>query len=244
MRKVQNGSGSLRQRGVPQSGHWFAGGSSLVLAIALAIPGVAQAQAAGAAAPKASPPADTASANTISDLVVTARRVEERMQDIPASVAAISGSDVARMTSMADVQSLVSGVTFQTFGPIPAIGIRGFGNRTQAGNPSNSAVGIFEDGVFVAPALSSIITRSDTERVEIAKGPQSTLYGRSSFAGAFNIATADPAKQLSGYVDAGYGASSVGGGQSWRVQGAVSIPLSDTFSVGSMARREAGWLYP
>lgn len=231
MQKVQTGSGLLRCKR-SGAGRLFAAASSLVLVIALATPGLAQAQATGAAASKPqAADASASSSTTISDLVVTARRVEERLQDIPASVQAISGSDIGRMNSLADIQSLVSGVTFQTFGSIPAIGIRGFGNRTQAGNPSNSAVGIFEDGVFIAPTLSTIMNRSDTERVEIAKGPQSTLYGRSSFAGAFNIVTADPAKSLSGYLDAGYGASSVSGDNLWRVQGAVSIPLSDTLSV-------------
>jgi iron complex outermembrane receptor protein len=91
-------------------------------------------------------------------------------------------------------------MSVQTIGPIPLVGIRGFGNRSQAGNPTNSAVGIFQDGVFVVPILSSTINRIDTERVEIAKGPQSTLYGRSSFIGAFNIVTTDPGKVLAGYV--------------------------------------------
>jgi iron complex outermembrane receptor protein len=194
----------------------------------LLMPGVAMAQAAGGAAPAADAAAPE---DKLGDIVVTARRVKERLQDIPASVSAITGKDVAQMTSLADIQSKVAGVTFQTIGPIPLVGIRGFGNRSQAGNPTNSAVGIFQDGVFVVPILSSTINRIDTERVEIAKGPQSTLYGRSSFIGAFNIVTTDPGKELAGYVSAGYGASSVEGDTSWRIQGAVSLPLSDTLSV-------------
>ena len=196
--------------------------SPLALVMALAMPGMAYAQDAAAA---------EADEGQISDIVVTARRTEETLQDIPASVSAITGDDVARMDSLGDVQSLVSGVTFQTVGPIPAVGIRGFGNRTSAGNPSNTAVGIFQDGVFVIPTLSTVINRTDTTRVEVAKGPQSTLYGRSSFAGAINIATADPTSDFSGYVSAGYGFGAVGGENMWHVQGAVSVPLSDTLSV-------------
>ncbi len=207
-----------------KAGHWLLRSSSLALALSCAISGNAHAQEA---------PADetVAEEGQIADIVVTARRTEENLQDIPASVSAISGDDVARMDSLGDIQSLVSGVTFQTVGPIPAVGIRGFGNRTSAGNPSNTAVGIFQDGVFVIPTLSTIINRTDTARVEVAKGPQSTLYGRSSFAGAFNIATADPTNDLSGYVSAGYGFGAVGGENLWHVQGAVSVPLSDTLSV-------------
>jgi outer membrane receptor protein involved in Fe transport len=195
------------------------------LAAAIAVPCAAQ-----AAAPE-SPAAAAAPQLQLEEIVVTARRVEERLQDIPASVSAITGDDVAQMRSLADIQSKVSGVTFQTIGPIPVVGIRGYGNRSQAGNPSNNAVGIFQDGVFVASTLSTIINRTDTERVEIAKGPQSTLYGRSSFTGAFNIVTADPADHFSGYLDAGYGVSSVDGEKLWRVQAAVSAPIADTLSL-------------
>ena len=208
-------------------GKRLATGSALVIALTLAGPAYAQAADPAVAAPEASE-SDT---GQIADIVVTARRVEERLQDIPASVAAITGDQVARMDSLADIQSLVSGVTFQTVGPIPVVGIRGFGNRSIAGNPSNSAVGIFQDGVFVTPSLSTVINRTDTARVEIAKGPQSTLYGRGSFTGAFNIVTADPTDDLSGYIDAGYGLSSVEGEDLYHVQGAISLPLSETLSV-------------
>ncbi|MCP3730003.1 TonB-dependent receptor [Sphingomonas sp. MG17] len=241
MRKIRMGSNPRRQLGT-----WFAAGSSLALAAVFAAPGVAQAETADPA-PVAAPAqdADAGDGAQIADIVVTARRVEERQQDIPASVAAITGDELGGMASLADIQSKVSGVTFQVIGPVPVIGIRGFGNRSAAGNPSNSAVGIFQDGVFVAPTLSTVINRTDTERVEVAKGPQSTLYGRASFTGAFNIATADPAKEFSGYLDAGAGVSSTHGDTMWRVQGAVSLPLSDTLSVRlyGLAEKREGYVY-
>ena len=123
------------------------------------------------------------SENALGDIVVTARRVRERLQDIPASVSAITGDRAAGLTSIADISSNVSGVTFKTLGPFPTVGIRGFGNRTDP-TAQISTVGIFEDGVFVAPLLATLATRVDTDRVEVAKGPQSTLYGRASFTGA------------------------------------------------------------
>ncbi|MES2755958.1 MAG: TonB-dependent receptor [Pseudomonadota bacterium] len=213
----------------------------LTLALASAYPNIGFAQAADAkpAAAVAEGPAQ------IESVVVTARRKVERLQEIPASVAAITGDKIANMTSLAEIQSLVSGVTFKTFGPIPTVGIRGFGNRTVAGNTTNSTVGIFQDGVFIAPPLVVIASRIDTERVEVAKGPQSTLYGRSSFTGAINIVSNDPAKEFGGYVDAGYGASSVHGENLWHVRGAVSAPINDTLSVRFFGLREArdGYTY-
>lgn len=170
--------------------------------------------------------------------MVTARRVEERLQDIPASVAAITGDQAARMESLADIQSLVSGVTFQSIGPIPLVGIRGFGNRSQAGIATTSTVGIFQDGVFVSPPLVSLIGRVDAGRIEIAKGPQSTLYSRASYTGAFNIVSNDPDDDFSGYLEAGYGTSSVDGDDIWSVRGAVSLPISDTLSMRVFGLRE------
>lgn len=212
--------------------------SSFALAIALMVPGAALAapedQAASTAATTEEQPEDA----PIGDIIVTARRVSERLQDIPASVSAVTGEQVSAMRSLADISSMVSGVTFKSYGPIPIVGIRGFGNRSQAGIATTSTVGIFQDGVFVSPPLVSLISRVDTGRVEVAKGPQSTLYGRASYTGAINIVSNDPDKDFSGYLEAGYGTSSVASEDIWSVRGALSIPLSDTLSVRVFGLRE------
>jgi iron complex outermembrane recepter protein len=212
---------------------WFLRASSLTLAVACALPGVAQAQ-------EQAPVADEAVADEgqIGDIIVTARRVSERLQDIPASVSAVTGDDVDRMSSLSDIQSQVSGVTFKSFGPIPVVGIRGFGSRSQAGVATTATVGIFQDGVFVSPPLTSLISRVDTQRVEVAKGPQSTLYGRASYTGAINTVSNDPENEFGGYVEAGYGMSSVGSEDIWSVKGAVNVPLGDTLSVRFFGLRE------
>jgi iron complex outermembrane receptor protein len=232
-------SSAAPRRARSTSTRWAARSSALTMALASAYPSLGYAQTADAAQPAA----DTSV--QIESVVVTARRVVEKLQEIPASVAAISGDKVANMSSLADLQSMVSGVTFKTFGPIPTVGIRGFGNRTVAGNTANSTVGIFQDGVFVAPPLVVIASRIDTERVEVAKGPQSTLYGRSSFTGAINIVSNDPAKDFSGEVDAGYGGSSVHGENLWHVRGSLSVPINDQLGVRFFALRESrdGYTY-
>jgi outer membrane receptor protein involved in Fe transport len=240
MFKIQTQSGA-QQQARSQLNRRVARQSLLAVAVAgaYAVPGVACADDAQAGQAKADAPAQ------IETVVVTARRKVERLQEIPASVAAINGDKVANMTSLSDIQSLVSGVTFKNFGPIPTVGIRGFGNRTVAGNTTNSTVGIFQDGVFVAPTLVVIASRLDTDRVEVAKGPQSTLYGRSSFTGAINIVSNDPAKDLGGYVEAGVGQSEVHGENLWSVRGAVSVPVNDKLAVRFFALREArdGYTY-
>jgi iron complex outermembrane receptor protein len=234
-------SSDAPQRESAQLGQWLARSSALALAIAM--PGVAHASqvapTGGQAAADSDAPSATAGNNgQIGDIVVTARRVKEVLQDIPASVSAVTGDSVARMSSLSDIQSMVSGVTFQTYGPIPTVGIRGFGNRTSAGSAAIATVGIFQDGVFVSPSLAVDASRIDSERVEVAKGPQSTLYGRASFTGAINIVSSDPTKTFSGYLDGGYGGSSVHGENLWHLRGAISIPLSDTLSVRFFGARE------
>jgi iron complex outermembrane receptor protein len=220
------------------SNRWAGCASSVALAMALLMPVAAQA----ASDDQATLASGTATAATsdaqVEDIIVTARRVNERLQDIPASVSAVTGDQVRSMKSLADIQSLVSGVTFKLYGPIPVVGIRGFGNRSQAGIATTSTVGIFQDGVFVSPPLVSLISRVDTGRIEVAKGPQSTLYGRASFTGAINIVSNDPDKEFGGYVEAGYGASSVPGEDLWSIRGALSVPLSDTLSVRLFGLRE------
>lgn len=178
-----------------------------------------------------------ARSNQLGDIVVTARRVSERLQDIPASVVSIGDAQVARSSSLDNLQSQVSGLTFKSFGPIPAVGVRGFGNRANTQGPNNT-VGIFQDGVFIAPFLSALNSRIDVERIEVAKGPQSTLYGRSSYAGAINIVTNDPTDTLSGYVDGGIGGSSSHGEFLWHMRGAISGPITDTFSARVFLLRE------
>ena len=264
MRKVESSGSCLSPSSWKRSGHWIARTSWLALAAGFAMPAAGQvsegpaanapvAPSQGSTTPNAStpnaqagtPPETTAPAaavadngTQIGDVVVTARRVQERLQDIPASVSAITGAQVTRMSSLSDISSMVSGVTFKAYGPIPTVGIRGFGNRTMAGVATNATVGIFQDGVFVAPPLVVDVNRIDTQRVEVAKGPQSTLYGRSSFTGAINIVSNDPTKEFSGYLDSGYGGSSVHGENLWHVRGAVSIPLTDTLSVRFFGLRE------
>ncbi|WP_374943767.1 TonB-dependent receptor [Sphingomonas sp.] len=250
MRTTETGANRSPRRLRAASGYRIAHASTLALAIGFATPAFAQISegpAANAQAPNGQPAdqADTPAQNAIpasddqlGDVVVTARRVAERLQDIPASVAAVTGDQVTRMNSLADIQSMVSGVTFRAIGPIPAVGIRGYGNRPTAGFSSNTTVGIFQDGVFIAPTLVTQINRVDSGRVEVAKGPQSILYGRSSFTGAINIVSNDPSKDFSGYVDAGYGGSSVYGEDLWHVRGAVSVPLTNTLAIRVFGLRE------
>jgi iron complex outermembrane receptor protein len=195
---------------------WMNCASLAALAVALGAPGVSQA-------------AENDGAQ-IQELVVTARRVEERLQDIPASVSAVAGAQLAQVKSLQDIQGMVPGLVMKTFGPLPSISLRGYGNRPQLFG-TNSSVGIYEDGVYLSPYLVALSTSLDVARIEVAKGPQSTLYGRSSLAGAINVVTPDPSQTPEGFAEVGYGGASGGSGENlYHAKLVLSGPLTDTLS--------------
>jgi outer membrane receptor protein involved in Fe transport len=125
-----------------------------------------------------------------SDIIVTARRREENLQDVPLSVTAITSETIERqgLQSIVDIAQVTPGLSFrQAFGrnfdrPV----IRGMSNIQ--GSP-NAA--FFIDGIFVTGSISSY-NLDNLERVEVIRGPQSALFGRNTFSGAINYITRQP----------------------------------------------------
>ncbi|MCA3740996.1 TonB-dependent receptor [Phenylobacterium sp.] len=130
-------------------------------------------------------------ATTVDDLVVTARRREEAIQDAPIAITAFTQETIqeARIESLADLGRLTPGLVYTPlFGAqnqLPII--RG---AAQTFGPLN--VGVFLDGVYLSGKAGVDLELNDLERVEIVKGPQSALYGRNTFAGAINYITQRP----------------------------------------------------
>lgn len=138
-------------------------------------------------------------AEGLEEIVVTARKVEERLQDIPLSITALGAEQITRqgVARLEDVAKLVPGLTFD-LGAFPndtRPAIRGMQN--DRGRPS---VAVLLDGqdiggenLYVAGGTSSLNVRLlDLERIEVVKGPQSVLYGRSAFSGAVNYVSKRP----------------------------------------------------
>lgn len=141
---------------------------------------------------------------TLEEVVVTARKREERLQDIPLSVTALSSEDMreANISSLSDIAANTVGFTVNAaFGrsadrPV----IRGLSSIFA----DEELAGYFIDGVFVSGSLQSF-DLSAIERVEIIKGPQSAVFGRRTFSGAVNYVTKVPSPGMSGYVTAEIG---------------------------------------
>lgn len=146
----------------------------------------------------------------LEEIVVTARKRDERLIDIPLSVQAFSAADLsaAGIDDLEDLTLFSPGLDYNSQSStsftgryIPAIRFRGL--TTVSTLPSNQVGSLFVDGVFVLGGAQSI-GFEDVERVEIIKGPQAAFFGRSTFGGAINYITADPADEFGGKVSAEY----------------------------------------
>ncbi|CAN7215543.1 TonB-dependent receptor [Phenylobacterium sp. LjRoot225] len=153
----------------------------------------------------------------VSDIVVTARRREERLQDVPLSVTALSGS-------MLEQRGVVSAIDLNTVSPnlrvsqgaqksLLQMTMRGqsLGNLDANLDPS---VGYYVDGIYVAKLSGANAAMVDIERVEVLKGPQGTLFGRNTPGGALVVTSADPhLSDFSGRAQAVYGSDDFRSGE-------------------------------
>lgn len=180
----------------------------------------------------------------LEEVVVSAQKRTERIQDVPISITAISGQALEdrKIEGASDLQGAVpnlSVVAAPVSGLIAATSIRGLGS----GQPSiwaDPGVGIYVDGVFVGKNQGSLLDMVDLERVEVLRGPQGTLFGRNTTGGAVNFVTRQPSGEFSGNV--GFEVGNYGR----RVE-KVSIDLpkiDNTLSLTIAARKEKqdGWL--
>ena len=132
-------------------------------------------------------------AQAIAEIVVTARRKEENLKEVPLSITAFDSAQIesAGISNLQDVADLTPGLTFfNAFGenlPVPVI--RGIVPQDIFGE---NATAIFVDGVYVSGREGLNFAQLDLERIEVLKGPQSAMYGRNAFAGALNYVTKAP----------------------------------------------------
>jgi iron complex outermembrane recepter protein len=199
-------------------------------------------------------PADdtTASSVKLEEVIVTSQKREERLQDVPIPVTAITASNLSDESrhSLQDYYSQVPGLSMtpQEFSGSPSIAIRGI----TSGDFTNPTVGITVDDVPFGPstvngggAFAPDLDPSDLARIEVLRGPQGTLYGASSIGGLIKYVTADPSTDAaSGRVEAGLLTVHHGPGVGYNVSAAINIPITDTFAVraSGFTREEPGYV--
>ena len=158
-------------------------------------PAMSQTAAPGASAPTGSPsPASPElDPQTLPDIIVTAQKSASTAQKTPISIAVVSGNELRAQasTSLDDVLKNVRGVEVQGAGRGLQLAIRGIGSDLPPG-VGEGAVSTNFDGVYNLRAESGQLGYFDVDRVEVLRGPQSTLYGRNATGGVVNIISADP----------------------------------------------------
>lgn len=155
----------------------------------------------------------------LEEIIVTAQKREQSLQDVPIAVSAFSGDDlVGRVIEDAtDLQMSVPNFIYDQ----SRMQLRGVGNNAIS-STSESGIGYHVNGVYIlAPALRST-EYYDLDRVEVLRGPQGTLYGRNTTAGVVNIITKKPTEEFSGFLNA-----QIGNYDSIKLKGALNIPLGE-----------------
>ncbi|MBX7457881.1 TonB-dependent receptor [Qipengyuania sp. 1NDH17] len=208
----------------------------LVGTAALAIPSVAAAQEEGqeqaAQYDDAEEQAESPDPNVI---VVTATKREQTLQEVPVAVSVTTAETIerAQIRDIADLATVVPSlrVSQNQSAFATSYSVRGFG--TDGNNIGlEPSVAMFVDGVYRSRAISQISDLPDIQRVEVLRGPQSTLFGKNASAGVISIVTKKPEFEFNGMVEASYGNY-----DAKVVKGYVTGPISDSiaFSAG------AGW---
>ncbi len=164
----------------------------------------------------------------IEEVIVTAQKREQRLSDVGTAVTAFSADDIAEFgwSEPSDLAGQTPNMNVnQVLGnSIPNVSIRGIGLNDYAVN-NNPAVGVYLDEVYlVSPAMLSF-QLFDMERVEVLKGPQGTLYGRNTTAGAVNFVSKRPSNEVEGDLRVSYGSF-----ERTEIQGGIGGPLGETVS--------------
>lgn len=156
----------------------------------------------------------------LEEIEVTAERRSSSLQDVPLSITALGGDEIAsaRIQNTQDLVNLTPGLIVQR-SVIGKISIRGIGNEnfTISGDPG---VALHSDGIYVARASAGLFDLFDIDRVEVVRGPQGTLYGRNATGGVINFVPATPDEEFGGYARAEYGNF-----DHVRLEGALNVPL-------------------
>jgi iron complex outermembrane receptor protein len=206
---------------------------TLIAAIGLGMLGAAEA----APAP--------AEGQELDEIVVTARKRSENLQDVAVAVSALGTKELARRFDV-DLQDFANAAPSviiddlqQGPGSSAAIAIRGIGT-TDVEKSFDPATGVVLDGIFIGANSGAMLRALDISAVEILRGPQGTLFGRNSIAGVINISRSKPTGELGGQFRAGYGNYN-----DLQLDGFVNIPVTDQIALklGGAKRSHDGYFF-
>ena len=178
-------------------------------------------------------------------VTVTAQKRTQDTLDVGVNVAVVSAEtlEAARVSQVSDLSAFTPNVDIKENMPgiLPVVTIRGVGlNDFSATN--NPSAGVYVDEVYLSSLALMNFDLFDLERMEALKGPQGTLYGRNSTAGAINIVTAKPSfGGVEGRIGGGYGNY-----ETFDLDGMINVPVSETFALrfaGKLVRQDEGFFF-
>jgi len=182
----------------------------------------------------------------LEEVVVTAQRRTESLQEVPIAVSAFSAEslDSKGLTNVSQIADFTANVTMDFTAPISGSSsvlvsfIRGIGQSDYAMN-YEPGVGLYVDGVYYARAVGGVIDLLDIERIEVLKGPQGTLFGRNTIGGAISVITADPTDEQFAEVELTLGAYN-----RQDIRGRINLPISDNLqtSVAFSSKNRDGYV--
>ncbi len=187
----------------------------------------------------------TASSFALEEIIVTAQRREQNMQDVPVSVTAYSADFInkANIGAARDYLALSPGVAFTDDGQSGSkgvgIAIRGVGNLVTGENATVNSIGIYLDGFSIASVPNQVANPSlpDMQSIEVLRGPQGTYFGRNSVGGALNLRSQNPTDEFGWKLTLGSefyeDANEMG-----NVTAVVNTPITDNFRVRSVLMYE------
>ncbi|HEY5972285.1 MAG TPA: TonB-dependent receptor [Pseudoxanthomonas sp.] len=203
--------------------------------------GAAWAQQAGAKPAEPASPATGAEATTLDRIVVTAQSREQELKDVPIALQVI-GEDIMEQTAaenLGDLDNFVPGLSVEDNQPTQAsFKLRGL-STGDFGIGTDPTVGVYVDGVYAGRGGGTVLPFLDVERIEVLKGPQGTLFGRNTAAGAISIITRRPSDQVEGRARL-----RVGNYGKRYFDGMLNLPVGETaaFRINALYNRTDGWL--
>jgi iron complex outermembrane receptor protein len=181
----------------------------------------------------------------LQEIVVTAQKRTENVQDVPISVSAFGAAQleqrginsVSQLSNLAPNVNLDAGTPFSGSDTVLSAYIRGIGQDDFAFN-LDPGVGVYVDGVYLARSVGANTTMLDVDRVEVLKGPQGTLFGRNSIGGAISIVTRDPGKEFNVK-----GEVTTGSRQRLDAKVSFDVPFTDTIlsTISFSSQKQTGY---
>lgn len=195
----------------------------------------------GVAAEPVRPGGDAEAALQLDSVIVSVRRREEKLQEVPAPVAVVDGEtlEAQGIYQVQDLPQVLPGMSSQFLhARQSSVAVRGIGNNV-ANEGLEGSVGLYLDNVFLGRPGQMVFDLIDISQVELARGPQGTLFGKNTTAGVLSVTTREPAFDREGTVE-----GSLGNRGYRQFKGTVSGPVSDTvaYRLSAYDTHDDGWV--